>query len=160
MDSPRSGMRRARAVSWALAGLGIAGVAGTSTLAYADTFRPPATEVPTVAVDPAPPEFDPAPALEMPPALSPVATTTEPALPVTTEPPPPGTPGTGVIQSPETHRAQEPDYTSRRTYEPAPPLVAHESQPPTLPTTKRHILTPTTVMSPNFSPRISTSRGS
>jgi protein TonB len=126
MDSPRSGMRRARAVSWALTGLGIAGVAGTSTLAYADTFRPPATEVPTVAGDPAPP----------------------------------GTPGTGVIQSPETPRALEPDYTSRRTYETAPAPVTHESQPPTLPTTKRHTLTPATVMAPNFSPRISTSRGS
>src|SRR5262245_14708287 len=34
MDSPRSGFRRAAATSWALAGIGIVGMAGASLLAY------------------------------------------------------------------------------------------------------------------------------
>ena len=40
MSTPRSGFRRAAATSWTLAGLGIAGVAGASALAYADTVKP------------------------------------------------------------------------------------------------------------------------
>lgn len=40
MNSPRSGFRRAAIASWALAGLGAAGVAGTSVLAYGDTVKP------------------------------------------------------------------------------------------------------------------------
>ena len=44
MNSPRSGFRRAAIASWALAGLGVAGVAGASEMAYADTLKPPAAE--------------------------------------------------------------------------------------------------------------------
>ncbi|MDT5070812.1 MAG: hypothetical protein QOH82_132, partial [Mycobacterium sp.] len=71
MDSPRSGLRRARAASWALAGLGVAAVAGTSALAYADTIKPPSTEAPVVAIDPAP-EQGPAAAFDVPAAPGPV----------------------------------------------------------------------------------------
>ncbi|MDT5080984.1 MAG: hypothetical protein QOJ80_5621 [Mycobacterium sp.] len=102
MDSPRSGFRRATAASWALVGVGIAGVAGTSTLAYADTFKPPTTEAPFVAVDPAPPELSLTPALEGPTVPDPVNTpeytprqTYEPSpAPVTNESHAPTTPST------------------------------------------------------------------
>lgn len=40
MTSPRSGFRRTAIASWALAGIGMAGVAGTSALAYAGTLKP------------------------------------------------------------------------------------------------------------------------
>ena len=42
MDSPRSGFRRAAIASWALAGIGVAGVAGASALAYTETLKPAA----------------------------------------------------------------------------------------------------------------------
>ena len=42
MNSPRSGFRRAAVASWALAGIGVAGVAGASQLAYAGTLKPAA----------------------------------------------------------------------------------------------------------------------
>ena len=44
MHSPRSGFRRATVASLALAGIGVAGVAGASALAYADTLKPAAAE--------------------------------------------------------------------------------------------------------------------
>ncbi|HKH50540.1 MAG TPA: hypothetical protein VKA77_01845 [Mycobacterium sp.] len=53
MDSSRSGFRRAAAASWALAGIGIAGVAGASVLAYGDTVKPVSAEPPADAVKPA-----------------------------------------------------------------------------------------------------------
>jgi hypothetical protein len=157
MDSPRSGFRRATATSWALVGVGIAGVAGTSTLAYADTFKPPTTEAPFVAVDPAPPELSPTPALEVPTVPDPVTTPTDPVPPVapeTTSAPAPVTRETPVP-------VNAPEYTPRQTYEPSPASVTHESHAPTTPpTTKRRNLTPTTVMAPNFSPHVSVSHGS
>ncbi len=54
MTSPRSGFRRAAVASWTLAGLGVAGVAGASALAYADTYKPPVAEATAPeAVEPA-----------------------------------------------------------------------------------------------------------
>jgi len=72
MNSPRSGFRRAAVASWTLAGLGIAGVAGASALAYADTYRPPVAEAPAPdAVEPAvidaPVSLPPAPPVVLPP---------------------------------------------------------------------------------------------
>ena len=153
MDSPRSGFRRATATSWALVGVGIAGVAGTSALAYADTFRPPATEPPFVAVDPAAPELVPVPVPDVAPEPDPVTGPT----PVAHE--------TTAAQAPATRETPvpeyTPEYTPRPTDEPSPGLVTHESQAPaTPPTTKRRNLTPTTVMAPNFSPHVSMSHGS
>ena len=145
MDSPRSGFRRARAASWALAGLGIAGVAGTSTLAYAATFKPPPTEESVVvAFEPAvpAPEPTPSPVLDPPPEPGPV------------------TPQTTVEQTPVTQWTPAPQYTPQQTYGPAPAPVTRESTAPAPPTTKRRSLTPSTVMAPNYSPRITVSRGS
>jgi protein TonB len=153
MDSPRSGFRRAAATSWALAGLGVAGVAGASALAYADTVKPPVTEAPIVVVDPATPELGPTPVPEVPQPPVPVATTNDP--------PPVATPETTVEQAPATRETQPPDYTSQPTYEPAPPPVIHESNAPSAPpTTRRRNLAPTTVMAPNYSPHVTMSHGS
>ena len=59
MDSPRPGFRRAAVTSWALVGVGIAGVAGASALAYADTVKPAAADVGADAAIPAPEELVP-----------------------------------------------------------------------------------------------------
>ncbi len=173
MDSPRSGLRRARAASCALAALGIAGVAGTSTLAYSDTFKPPRPEVPLVAVDSPAPGMDPTSVVDVTPAPSPVAATVDPAPPVTTDPAPPVTTDPApsatieptVEQAPAPRRTQvsedTPQATSQPTYDPAPAPVTHESVAPTTPpTTKRRSLTPATVLAPNYSPNVSVSRGS
>jgi periplasmic protein TonB len=140
MDSPRSGFRRAAATSWALAGIGVAGVAGASTLAYADTFKPPIETPAEVAI--------PAATVDPPPDPAPVTTEAPQALaPVTTEAP---------VQ----------EYTPEQTYEQAPAPVTHVAPAPaptkvtTAPTTTRHVNTPTTVKSPNYSPHVSVSRGS
>lgn len=103
MNSPRSGFRRAAIASWALAGLGAAGVAGTSALAYSDTLKPVAAEVPAgieTAVIPAPaagtvaapptkeaPSEAPAPAYTAPPP--PQYTRTYPPAPEQTSAPAP-----------------------------------------------------------------------
>ena len=79
MSNPRSGFRRAAATSWALAGIGVAGVAGASALAYAETVKPAAAELPAEAVEPALSDAVP---LNLPPV--PVA-----PPPVTAEAPPP-----------------------------------------------------------------------
>jgi protein TonB len=154
MDSPQSGFRRAAATSWALAGLGIAGVAGTSALAYADTFKPEAVEAPIVVVEPAPPdELGPAPVLDA--RQPPVNGAT------TNGPPPPVTPETTIEQPPVTQETQAPEYTPRQTYQPVPAPVTHQSKAPSAPpTTRRRNLTPTTVMAPNYSPRVTMSHGS
>lgn len=146
MDSPRSGLRRAAAASWALAGLGIAGVTGASTLAYADTFKPPAAESPVIpVVVPTPPE-------------SSVTT-------VTAEPSPPSVAPESVIAAtpvvPE--YTPVPDYTPQPTVEQAPPAETQQAPKPSVttpPTTKRRTFAPTTVMAPNYSPHITVSRGS
>lgn len=163
MDTPRSGFRRAAAASWALVGLGVAGVAGTSALAYGDTVKPAPVELPAVAVDPAPVQAS-VPALDAPPSSDPV---------LTTDPAPPVAPPTTVEHAPALSQAPLPEYTPQYTapqytpeYTPQPTETAqapvtHEAQiPSTPPTTKRRSLTPTTVAGPSYSPRITMSRGS
>lgn len=93
MDSPRSGFRWAAVTSWALAGIGVAGVAGASALAYGDTVKPAPVATPavdTVATDPVvglPPPSPvettppPAPAVEMTPPPAPAVETTPPPIP-------------------------------------------------------------------------------
>jgi hypothetical protein len=87
MSTPRSGFRRAAATSWTLAGLGIAGVAGASALAYADTVKRAEALVPADAVElPAVPEAAPVnvPAAPVvpPPAVELPAPTVEAPAPV------------------------------------------------------------------------------
>ncbi|GLP76721.1 hypothetical protein TUM20983_38310 [Mycobacterium antarcticum] len=136
MDSPRSGFRRAAAASWALMGLGVAGVAGASALAYVDTVKPP---VATAAVESAPPQV-------IPPLISP---------PLVEPPPVPDVSTTTVEPAPE------PQYTPVPEYTPVPQYTTQAPAPraSTPPTTKRR-LAPTTVMAPNYSPQITVSRGS
>jgi hypothetical protein len=52
MDSPRLGLRHAAVTSWALVGVGIAGVASASALAYADTVKQLVADVGTDAAIP------------------------------------------------------------------------------------------------------------
>lgn len=153
MDSPGSGLRRAAATSWALAGLGVAGVAGASALAYADTFKPAVTAVPIVVVEPAAPELGPTPVPDVPQPPAPLATANDA--------PPLVAPEASIAQAPTTQETQPPDYTPRQTYEPAPAPVTHEATAPsTPPTTRRRNLTPTTVLAPNYSPHVTVSHGS
>jgi protein TonB len=162
MNSPRSGFRRAAATSWALAGIGVAGVAGASTLAYADTFKPPIATPAEVAI-PAAEELNPPSALDLAPVPDAVTPTVDPPpdpAPVTTEAP----------QAPARVTAEAPvqRYTPEQTYEQAPAPVTHVAPAPapaptkvaTAPTTTRHVNAPTTVKSPNYSPHVSVSRGS
>jgi protein TonB len=157
MDSPRLGFRRAAVTSWALVGVGMAGVAGASTLAYTDTVQPAVADVGADAAIAAPEELVPSPAENLPPAPD-VVTTTEvpqpPPIPATTPPPAPEyTPQTTVEQAPL------PEYTP---VEQSPPIThqAPTTQAQAPPTTKRRNLTPTTVMAPNYSPHVTMSRGS
>lgn len=146
MDSPRSGFRRATIASWALAGIGIAGVAGASTLAYADTLKPQA-EAPVEAAIPALGALAPPSAVDLIPTSDVPSPTVDPlpvAAPVTTEAPP-------QIDIPQ------------QAYEQPPAPVAHEAPTPLItavPTTKRRAAAPTTVQSPNYSPHVTLSRGS
>jgi protein TonB len=157
MDSPRSGFRRATGASWALVGLGVAGVVGTSALAYADTVKPPAAEAPVFAIEQAAPQPDPTPVVDLPQLPNVVTTTAEP-------PPPPSPPVTDSPPAPEktvqqqqiTTRQQE--IAPQQTVEQAPASTTHQAPAPT--TTRRRNLTPTTVMAPNFSPHVTVSRGS
>lgn len=111
MSSPRSGFRRAAVASWVLAGIGVAGVAGASQLAYAGTLKPiaeeqPAEEQPAEAAIPAPPaapvDVPAPPAPRTPPAAQPAPE------PILAAPPAP------VRQAPV------PVYTPPPTYAPAP----------------------------------------
>ena len=164
MDSPHSGFHRAATASWTLAGLGVAGIAGASALAYADTFKPPATEAPVVAAAPDPQELVPAPALDVPEAPNAVPTIDDPSP---AAPPPKYTPDPAVEPAPATHEMPTPQYTPKPAYtvqqtaEPAPASgTAQATAPSAPPTTKRRNLTPTTVMAPNFSPHVTRSHGS
>lgn len=162
MDSPRLGFRRAAITSWALVGVGVAGLAGTSALAYSDTVKPAVADVGADAAIPAPEELVPSPAENLPPAPD-VATTTEgpPPSPATTAPPAPEyIPQATVGQPPVATYTPAPEYTPQPTVEQAPPVTqqapATQAQAP--PTTKRR--TPTTVMAPNYSPHVTISHGS
>jgi protein TonB len=146
MDSPRQGFRRAAVASWALVGVGIAGVTGMSALAYADTFKP-AADVPS-DVSVSEPEPVQAPTEPVPPPPDFASTTDAPPPPPVPEP-----------TAPE----YTPTYTPEPTVERAPAPVTREAPAPapsTPPTTKRRNATPTTVMAPNYSPHITVSRGS
>lgn len=153
MDSPRLGFRRAAVTSWALVGVGVAGIAGASALAYTDTVKPAAADVGADAAIPTHEELVPSPAENLPPA---------PEV-VTESPPPPPIPATTAPPAPE--YTPVPDYTPPYTPEPsveqAPPVThqtpATQAQAP--PTTNRRNLTPT-VMAPNYSPHVTISRGS
>jgi len=113
MSSPRSGFRRAAIASWLLAGIGVAGVAGASQLAYAGTLKPvaeeqPAEEQPAAAAIPAPPA---APVdVPAPPAASP---SKPPAAQPAPEP---------IVAAPPApvRQAPVPVYTPPPTYAPAP----------------------------------------
>ena len=154
MDSPRLGFRRAAVTSWALVGVGMAGVAGASALAYSDTVKPAVADVGADAAIPAPEEIVPSPAEDLPPAPD-VVTTTAP-------PTPEYTPQTRVGQTPVATYTPAPEYTPQPTLEQAPPVThqAPATQAQSPPTTKRRNLTPTTVMAPNYSPHVTISRGS
>ena len=168
MDSPRSGFRRAAATSWALAGIGIAGVGGASVLAYGDTVKPVSADAPADAVEPAQGDLGSNPPLNVRPAPDVVAPTVDPPPPplTTAAPPPPPppppevTPEKTVEQAPVATYTPTPEYTPEPTVEPAP--VTQEAPPPVVkaPPTTRRVLTPTTVMAPNYSPRITRSSGS
>jgi len=165
MDTPRQGFRRAAVASWALVGVGIAGVGGASALAYADTGKPAQTTTLTDATVAVPEYVDPAPQVLTPPPIEPPPSA--PELTTTTEgPPPQASPAPAPPAVPEI----TPDYTPRYTpdYTPAPtveqapdpvPQKAPAPRPTRLPTTKQRS-TPTTVMAPNYSPHITVSRGS
>jgi hypothetical protein len=163
MDSPRLGFRRATVTSWALVGIGIAGVAGASTLAYADTVNPPVADVPVDAA--AREELVPAPAESLQPEPDVLTTTEIPPPPPTPETiaPAPSMPETTAEQAPVTQETPA-TYSPETTAEQAPAPATQEAPtpkvtaPPT--TTKRRQVTPTTVMAPNYSPHITVSRGS
>jgi hypothetical protein len=161
MDSPRSGFRRAAAASWALAGIGVAGVAGASALAYADTFKPARADAPINVVEPAPEDQGSIPPLNVPSAPDVVTPTVDPPPPpLTTAPSTQVAQQTTVEQPPVATYTPTPEYTPEPTVEPAP--ATHEAPPPVVkvPPTTRRVLTPTTAMAPNFSPRVTRSRGS
>ena len=108
MTSPRSGFRRAAVASWTLAGIGVAGVAGASALAYADTYKPPvveatAPEAVQPAVVDAPVNLPPAPPVVVPP-------------PTVDTPPPPPAPEPVATEAPV--QTYTPKYTPEPTYTP------------------------------------------
>jgi hypothetical protein len=136
----------------------MAGVAGTSALAYSDTVKPAVADVGADAAAPAPEQLVPSPAENLPPAPD-VVTTTEgpPRIPATTAPPAAEyTPQTTVDQAPEPTYTPTPEYTPQ--YTPQPTIA--QSVTRQAPTTKRPNLTPTTVRAPNYSPHVTISRGS
>ena len=104
MDSPRLGFRRAAVTSWALVGVGVAGVAGASALAYADTVKPAVADVGADAAIPTHEELILSPAENLPPA---------PDIVTTTEGPPP--PLNSATTAPQTTVEQPPlaNYTRR-----------------------------------------------
>jgi hypothetical protein len=148
MDTPRSGFRRATAVSWSLAGLGIAGVAGASTLAYADTFKPPVADTAVYAVESPAPEAPPVSAPVLPPPPNDVTT----AIGLPPPPPPPSV--TAAVPTP-VYTQQQPVVQAAAPITQQTPSVA-----PKPATTTRRRLTPATVMAPKALPRVTVSRGS
>lgn len=129
MKSPRSGFRRAAAASWALAGIGVAGVAGASALAYGDTLKPVADAVPqtaepsadiAVSGPPAPPvELPQAPVTPEPAAPAPVRQAVAPEqtyLPQQTAAPEPAAPRYAQTYAPQPAYTPPPSYTAQPTY--------------------------------------------
>lgn len=155
MDSPSSVLRRAAVASWALTGVGVAGVAAASTFAYADTLKPAAQPSTDVAVQTtADTSGEATPVVEIPVVIpAPV----EPPVPLPSPEPPPATTAPRISNSVPTQSVEED----------APPVVRKPaaSTAPTkaapAPATTRRVNTPTTVQSPKFSPpHITVSRGS
>lgn len=172
MDSPRSGFRRAAIASWTLVGAGIAGVAGASALAYADTVKPKPAEIPVDATTPA--DLGPTPTLTLPP-IPDAITTADVGPPPPVAPVPEVTPETTVDQAPVTIDAPAatyppehtptytPEYTPQQTVEQAPAPVMQATPAPKAtrpPATQHRNATPPTVMAPNYSPHVSMSHGS
>jgi hypothetical protein len=146
--------------SWALAGIGVAGVAGASALAYADTVKPAPVEAPAdepVAGDPGPSPVVYAPPVPevVPPTDTPLPPAPEPAPTYTQEP---------VTQAPvETTTPRytpAPQYTPKTAVQPAPvqQTQAPASQP-AFPIRTSHAPSVGS-SSPNFTPRVTRSRGS
>ena len=169
MTSPRSGYRRAAVATWTLAGIGVAGVAGASALAYADTYRPPVAEAPAPdavgpAVIDAPVNLPPAPPVVVPP---PTVDAPAPAPePVVTEAP---------VQTYTPKYTPEPTYTPKYTQAPvvqqapvqqAPVQQAPVQQAPqsssSFPIRQSHVPIGGSSSSGgnNFSPHVTISRGS
>ena len=114
MNSPRSGFRRTALASWALAGAGIAGVAGASELAYASTLGPaPSDESMVQAVLPDPALPDPATVSPQAPVPGPSLPTEHPVAPVVQQAP---------AQAAAPVPAPPPTYT--QTYAPQPAYTA------------------------------------
>lgn len=155
MDSPSSVLRRAAVASWALGGIGVAGVAVASTLAYADTLKPEAEPSSDVAVQTAADTGAvPTPVVEVPVAIP---TPIEPPPPPPVPEPPPVTSAPRVTNSVPAQSAQGDTPPEARK----PPAPAAPTKAAPRPTTTRRINTPTTVQSPKYSPpHITVSRGS
>ncbi len=158
MKTPRSGFRRAAVASWTLAGIGVAGVAGASALAYADTYKPP-----PVAEVPAPEVIDPAPVVAPPPPPVDVP----PPPPVDTPPPAPAP----VVQAPV--QTYTPVYTPKAPVQQQAPAQqqapsssssssSSSSGQSAFPIRKSHIPSGGSVSGGgnNFSPHVTVSRGS
>jgi hypothetical protein len=173
MTSPRSGFRRAAVASWTLAGIGVAGVAGASALAYAETYRPPVVEATAPeAVEPAvidaPLNPPPAPPVVVPPPTvdAPLPTVDAPPVPAATEAP---------VQTYTPKYTPEPTYTPKYTQAPvvqqapvqqAPVQQAPVQQAPkssgSFPIRTSHVPAGGGQISGgnNFSPHVTISRGS
>lgn len=149
MNSPRSGFRRAAVASWTLAGLGVAGVAGASALAYAGTVKPAVEEAP-IAVAPGDAQQQAAPAAPATPAASamtdpptapagapaaaPADIPTRPYVPPPAQVPPAQVPAAQVYVSPQAP-AYVPPTTKAYAPPPAPaytasPVAAQQAQAP------------------------------
>jgi outer membrane biosynthesis protein TonB len=155
MDSPRSGFRRAAAASWALAGIGVAGVAGASALAYGDTVKPAPVEIP--AVDTATTD----PAVELPPA--PPVVELPPVPPVVDPPPTPEvTPEPTVTQAPVETYTPKPTYTQKPTVQQQAPAAPTTKSQPSFPIRQSHapLSGGGTSGGNSFSPHVTRSRGS
>jgi hypothetical protein len=131
MNSPRSGFRRAAIASWALAGLGVAGVAGTSVLAYGDTLKPVAADAPA-AIEPAAAEtavnLDPGPITPAPALAQEI-----PAPVVAPEPTQAYTPAPAYTAPPAPQYTQTYAPAPAQTYEPAPAYTAPAQSAPSGP---------------------------
>ncbi|AKK26139.1 hypothetical protein [Mycobacterium sp. EPa45] len=165
MDSPRSGFRRAAVTSWALAGIGIAGVAGASALAYGDTVKPVVGELPAVepvATDPAV-NLPPQPSVvEPPPAPVPA-----PETPAPPSPEPSAAPAPTETYTPQPTYVQKPAYTPKATVQeqapaPAPAPAPSTKSQPAFPIRQSHVPAGGggTSGGNSFSPHVTVSRGS
>lgn len=118
MNTPRSGLRRAAIAAWLLAGVGAAGVAGTSKLVYAETLASAAeqtlTTVESGVQDPVPD-----------PAAGPLDPDAAEAAPT----PPPGVVPQPVSEVPAAPGPQTPANTPPPAYSPPPPSAPSPSAP-------------------------------